>query len=290
VAHSRITTAKSEITAVLNDQQSPVFKRSDLGKIFEENRREWRLPQTMTLNGFLAHMVKNWKMQRIALKLPHRPETLYVWGEVSPFCIASAVKPNGFLSHYTAMYLHGLTEQAPEVIYVNHEQRPQPKPLAPLTQEAIDRVFRGRQRTTKNIAPFGRRKLCVLNGKSTGQLGVVDAIDPDGRPIRMTSLERTLIDITVRPGYSGGVAEVLGAFREAIDQVQVNRLAAMLAKMDYVYPYEQAVGFCMERSGYPEAKLNLLCRREFEFDFYLTYGMKDKEYSRRWRLFFPKGL
>lgn len=290
MAYSRITTAKSEITAVLNDQQTPVFKRSDLGRIFEENRSEWRLPVAMTLNGFLAHLVKNWRMRRIAFKLPHRSETLYVWGEVSPFCIASAVKPNGFLSHYTAMYLHGLTEQVPEVIYVNHEQRPQPKPLTPLTQGAIDRVFRGRQRTTKNIAPFGRRKLCVLNGKSTGQLGVVDALDPDGRPIRMTSLERTLIDITVRPGYSGGVAEILGAFREAADQVQVNRLAAMLAKMEYVYPYEQAVGFCMERSGYPETKLKFLRRREFDFDFYLTYGMKDKEYSRRWRLFFPKGL
>ncbi len=126
----------------------------------------------------------------------------------------------------------------------------------PPTQETIDRAFSRPQRTTKNIAPFGRRRLCVINGKHTGQIGVIDATDEQGRPLRVTGIERTLIDITVRPSYAGGVAEVLEAYRRAADRVQVNNLVAMLRKIDFVYPYEQAIGFYMERSrAYPERRL-----------------------------------
>lgn len=36
------------------------------------------------------------------------------------------------------------------------------------------------------------------------------------KKIRVTDLERTLIDIAVRPAYSGGVFEVLEAFKNAL--------------------------------------------------------------------------
>ena len=68
---------------------------------------------------------------------------------------------------------------------------------------------------TKNIAAMGDYRLCLINGKHTGQLGVVSMKDDAGVEFRVTGLERTLIDITVRPYYAGGVGEVLEAFRRA---------------------------------------------------------------------------
>ena len=61
--------------------------------------------------------------------------------------------------------------------------------------------------------------------------------------LRTTTLERTLIDIAVRPFYAGGVAEVAKACEMAKNkEVSVNRLASMLTKMHFGYPYHQAIG------------------------------------------------
>jgi len=138
---------------------------------------------------------------------------------------------------------------------------------------------------------YERQRIYLLNGKHTGNLGVIDSVGPNGQNIRVTDVERTLIDIVVRPMYSGGVAQVLEAFRLARERVSVNKLVGMLKKIDYLDPYHQAIGFCLEKAGgYRDSQIALLKEIEQAYDFYLTYQMKDKDYSSRWRLFFPKGF
>ena len=125
----------------------------------------------------------------------------------------------------------------------------------------------------------------------TGGLGIIRSEGPEGEKLRVTNVERTLIDITVRPFYAGGVFEVLKAFKLAKDQVSINKLAATLKKIGYVYPYHQAIGFYLERSGvYKESSIDIFRRMDKNYDFYLTYQIRDKEYSKDWRLFYPKGL
>jgi len=109
--------------------------------------------------------------------------------------------------------------------------------------------------------------------------------------LRTTTLERTLIDIAVRPFYAGGVAEVAKAYEMAKDkEVSVNRLASMLTKMQFGYPYHQAIGYYLERAGYRSAQLDLMRQFPRERDFYLTHQMTDKHYVKDWRLFVPKGF
>lgn len=179
----------------------------------------------------------------------------------------------------------------PETVYANHEQRPLPPPSGPLTQDRMDAAFSRPQRVTSNLAEMGKHRLCLVNGKHTDHLGVIEMKDADGRSIRVTGIERTLIDITVRPYYAGGVFEVLEAFRRAQDRISINKLSAMLKNMHFVYPYHQAIGFYLERAGvYEPSRLELFRKQPMTHDFYLSYAMQQKEYSPPWRLFFPAGL
>ena len=60
--------------------------------------------------------------------------------------------------------------------------------------------------------------------------------------------------------------------------------------MHFIYPYHQAIGFYLQKAGYSENQYNLFKRNGFEFKFYLTYNILNKEYSNDWNLYFPKGL
>jgi hypothetical protein len=104
-------------------------------------------------------------------------------------------------------------------------------------------------------------------------------------------VERTLIDIAVRPEYGGGVFEVLEAYRRASDKVSINRLTAHLKSINYIYPYHQVIGFYLTKAGsYRQSQIDLLRRFEISHDFYLMHQIQDKEYSSEWRLSYPKGL
>ena len=288
---TRLSIARNDIFKALDALPSRVLRQADIGALLERDREFWRLTKSTTVRAFITYLIETGKLQRVHLPLPHRAETLFVWREASPFAIACAAKRGGYLCHYSAMRHHELTLQMPETYYVNHEQRPLPPPASGLTQRAIDNAFRGQQRQTTNFCDFLGKRLCLVNGKHTGRLGVVEATDQFGQPYSVTGLERTLIDITVRPSYAGGVSEVLEAFRSAADRVSLNRLAALLEKMDFVYPYRQAVGFYLDRCGaYEASRVALFRQSPFEFDFYLTYGMKQTEYSADWRIRFPAGL
>lgn len=143
---------------------------------------------------------------------------------------------------------------------------------------------------TNNVAKVGDYTIYLLSGKQTGRLGVVDITHNDGQ-VPVTDIERTLVDATVRPTYSGGVAEVLGAFRKAAPKVSVNKMMAYLKRLDYVYPYHQAIGFYLEKSGaYRDSQIRLVEKLSKDYDFYLIHQMKDTGYSKRWKIYYPKGL
>jgi len=245
----------------------------------------------MTSASFVEFLTKNSQLKIVRLNFPHRPIIKYVWGEAPLYEVVLSLKPNCYLTHYTAMYFHELTDQAPKIINVNVEQKPKRRYPSRLEQERIDNAFRGPTRLSNNIAEYKGYKIRLLNGLHTGNIGVVELPSPAGETLRITEIERTLIDIAVRPEYSGGVFEVLQAYRRASGKISVNRLAALLKSIDYIYPYHQAVGFYLEKAGsYKKSQIALLRGFDITCDFYLMHQIKEAEYSREWRLFYPKGL
>jgi hypothetical protein len=228
-------------------------------------------------------------LKRAVLPFPYRPDTRYLFGEVGLLDLVQSLSSQGYFTHFTALYLNDLTEQTPKTIYFNVEQRSSGG-AGQLTQEGLDRAFKAEARSSSNVVEYKGTRIVKVNGRNTSQLGVVVKPQKNAGALRLTDVERTLIDATVRPAYSGGIAVVAKAFEAAKESVSVNKLASYLRKLRYVYPYHQAVGFYMERAGYEEPLLKLLEAFPIEYDFYLQHAMRSPVLNRRWRLYVPKGF
>jgi predicted transcriptional regulator of viral defense system len=190
------------------------------------------------------------------------------------------------------MFLLGLTEQLPKVIYVTFEQTFKAKNKnLDINQESIDTAFGKVQREPDHYFTYLDYKIVLLNSKFSNKAGASRSSSIFGKNLPVTNIERTLIDITVRPAYSGGVTEVLKAYERAANIVSINKLVSILLKLDYIYPYHQSIGFYLQKSGcYKERQIDLLREKEKIYDFYLTYNMLSKEYSKEWHLYYPSSF
>jgi hypothetical protein len=291
---STLEIAEPKLIEYFKKFHNRILTYDQMVEILEEHSEAWHLANSVTANKLIDFLASKTQLQVIQIKFP---STLipnfnrFFWGDPSPLALASSLKPEYYFSHYPAMSIHQLTEQVPKILYLTWEQPEKARNIRPLEQRKIDWAFSQSPRISQNLASLNDHKICILYGMHTGSLGIIRVKGPEGEKFRVTNVERTLIDIAVRPFYAGGVFEVLKAFKLAKDQVSVNKLAVMLKKIGYIYPYHQAIGFYLEKSGaYKESSINIFRRMEKNYDFYLTYQIKDKEYSKDWRLFYPKGF
>lgn len=174
------------------------------------------------------------------------------------YVIGNFIVKNGGIAYWTAMNFHGLTEQIPNVVYV---------------QTMLEK---------KKTTIFGVRYrfIQVKKEKLTGY----KTIGYGNHQFQITDVEKTVIDCFDLPQYGGGYNEIIKAFFKAnlsaqkmvkyckaIDNIAVTKRLAYLCellekpKMDYFIKYAQTVR---------NEKYNL-----FESD-----GNKKGKTNRRWRL------
>lgn len=288
---SRFQIAKNDIIQYFNNSDTRVYTEKELSIILGSQRRSWRLTQSLLTSQFIELLIKYANLRAHKFHFPNRSVTRYSWGEIPTYQLALSIERNSYLSHYSALYIHNLTDQIPKRIYVTYEQPEKEKGNSSLKQRAIDEAFSNPVRTSKNISKFSDFTICLLNGQFTSRLGIVEVETEEYGNIAVTGIERTLIDIVVRSVYSGGIYEILAAYKKAKNDVSINKLAAMLTKLNFMYPYHQSIGFFLEKSGvYGETQIKLLNKFNYKFDFYLTHEMKNTEYSKKWRIYYPKGF
>jgi predicted transcriptional regulator of viral defense system len=185
-----------------------------------------------------------------------------------------------------------LTNQIPKNIYLNFEQSKKKKPSnIYLHQKNIDFAFNRKPRTTNQVTVFDNYRVYLLNGMHTGNYGVIEKQNESNKTIYFTDLERTLVDIIVRPFYSGGIFEIAEAYKRAKGKLDIEYFVKTYKDLGYIYPYHQAIGFLMEKSGvYNPKDYEAFLRMPITNDFYLTHNIKNKEHSKKWRLFYPEGF
>lgn len=304
--------------AIKHFEHSPnkTFTKAELAGLRRELADDLQIPQSISANVFMAALMQEGHLREIIIApttspiqgskkrkkeqtksdKAYKPFKRYTWGEATPYEMALSLRSGSYLSHATAVFLHGLTDQIPRTIYANKEQSKKPEPVGNLTQEAINRAFANNPRSSNFIFAFQDTRIVLLSGKNTDNLEVTELSYPNktlaGTSLAYptTKLERTLIDIVVRPAYAGGIFEVQAAFHGAFGRLSIPILAATLKRLQYVYPYHQALGFYLTRAGYNSEQLDRLRKPGLKFDFYLGHQIPNPKYDKQWRVHYPSGL
>jgi len=277
-----------EIKNVFEESGAKAFSETFLKTVFQKNREHWNISVSMRAKHFLDFLIK----EKIFTEYEFRDQNgkrklIFSFLGADEYTLIMGLHPNGYFSHYSSMSIHQLTLQMPKSYYLNIEHTKDILSQS-LTQDAIDSAFSQPQRKGNNYFTFKTKKIFVINGKKTNRLGVVTR-NSNTESYAYTDLERTLIDIAIRPAYSGGVFEVLAAYQTAKKQVDPKKLESYLTQLNFIYPYHQVIGFYLEKAGYGTKVLKLF-EKETPFKFYLTYHIRSKEFSAKWNLFYPKGI
>ena len=290
---SKLQAARGQIIAYFENLPRNALTDADMAAILFKRAGEWRLAANTTVEKFVGFLLEATAMRMVSIvpvgETAYRTATRYVWAEASPYAVAATLAPQAYLSHGAAVLLHGLSDQLPRTICVSREQSPQSRKADTLTQVGIDKAFLQPERVSNALFTYDNFQFVLLHGKNTGRLEV-GTITYGREQLSVTKLERTLIDITVRPAYAGGVYQVLEAYRRAQSDMSTSILLATLKKLDYIYPYHQAIGFYMQRAGYKPEQYERLRSLGLNHDFYLAHGLREREFDSAWRLHFPKGF
>jgi hypothetical protein len=207
------------------------FTPAEFAGVVSEAQQIWPFARRKSIATVTEWLLQNSQLQHVTVRSQLRASAVsrFTWGSPSPYAIALSLAPQGYLSHRTALVLHGLARKRDnEPIYVNREQTLKTT-SGSITQDAMDRAFARPQRRSNNVFSWSRCSALIVNGKYTGRLEVAEISTLDGSTAPATTMARTLIDVAVRPDYGGGPSEVLNAYVRAKNRVSTTALADTLS-------------------------------------------------------------
>lgn len=278
---------KPHIDKVVNSAQEQVMSSMEFGRLVSETNEIWGL-KSLSRGEIKRFLLEEYSFIEDQIIGDHSYEIYYRSNSKIDFFDVAAVRSRGsYFSYYSALYINNLTLQIPKQIYLTLERKSLDQNNNILKQENIDRVFSKPPRITSDKRNYKNFDINFINGQYQNLIGITTFRGQ----YAVSDIERTLIDIAVRPFYSGGVTQVLEAYINAKNKLDPQKLIDYYAQLNYTYPYHQVIGFYLEKAGYDAKMYNeFLNFDDLEFHFYLTYNILHKEFSKKWRLYYPKGL
>lgn len=190
ISQTEMSTRTHRTTSFLSAH--PVFTRAEFAAAFE------RPADSASITSLLKHHLKAGNIKRLSREVfaavPAHLSAEHLM--VDRFAAASKLRADGVLGYHSALELHG-------VAYSEFNE--------------VQLISRGR--TELADLPFGLCRLiappkALLDADQADYLTVI--MDRLGVPIKVTAIERTLVDVLHRPNIAGGVEEVL----QSLDMVR----------------------------------------------------------------------
>ena len=204
-------------------RQHPVFTGEELAEHLSSSGRVG----ARTQEALLAYHTKRGRLVRVrrglfAVVPPGADRDSY---PVDPYLIASKLTTDSVLSHHTALEFHGRAYSVWQ-----HLTYLAARPLEPLTFRS--NIFRG-GRFPEALVRCGMEHHGVLTGERAGM------------SLRVTGLERALVDVLDRPDYSGGWEEVWRSL-ESVEFFDLERVVEYALLLDNATTASK-VGFFLEQ-------------------------------------------
>ena len=141
---SRIQIARPDIIQYFDELPNKVLHYADLVRMLETQRGFWRITKSTTTREFIRFLTSTGKLSLFEFPFPkpYKKKTVYAWGSVSFYEVVLGISSKCYFSHYSAVKIHGLTEQTPKTYYLNEEQRLGSWLSGKLSQTSINAAFR----------------------------------------------------------------------------------------------------------------------------------------------------
>lgn len=164
--------------------------------------------------------------------------------DVHEFEVAMALVEPAAISHWSAMNHHGLTEQVPRKVFV-----------LTTTEASVPRGRREKARASGGGYRVGDTLYQFVQVKPERFFGIEGVWVGEAR-VKVTDLERTLLDGLSMPQYCGDFGEVLHAFAAAGDRLDIEKIAGYAQKLDVATA--KRLGWTLESEGMHDSRLEVL--------------------------------
>lgn len=171
----------------------------------------------------------------------------------NPLFIATRLAHPAYVSYWSALHFHGLTEQVPRTVFVATTRKRRPL------------EFDGTRFVFVRVAPY---KFFGYQREVIGDL-----------PVLVAEVEKALVDSLDQLRYAGGLLEVAKALYQARGQLDLERLVEYANRMRN-RSLSSRLGYLLERFGQPVEGLNI-SQSFVRLD---PQGKAEGPYNRRWRV------
>ncbi len=199
-----------------------------------------------------------------------------------------------YLSHQSALYFNELIEQRPLNYYISRESKDRKKgEKDTYNPRLIKQSFMKSHRVTSKYFSYEGYKSYILEKQDLKNTGVIEKRVKDQDKyisIRMTDVERTLLDAVIAPQYSGGILTTINCFEKA--EINLKYLFQLYSIYSPFYPYWQALGLILEKlKGSEVGYIWDSFFSDQKKEFYLDRKFRSSWlYSDKWQIHYPKGV